>query len=109
MSSDHTDAMQSLLNESVSQGVPGISVAIANGAGVLWKGCAGVSCIDTRHPMSADMPLGIGSITKTFVATVILQLVEAGELRLEDTATKFLGSAIEAVPGAATATVDQLL
>ena len=32
----------------------------------------------------------IGSVTKTFVATVVLQLVAEGKLRLDDTVTRRL-------------------
>jgi D-alanyl-D-alanine carboxypeptidase len=55
------------------------------------------------------MLFGVGSITKTFVAVVILQLAEEGRLDLNATAESLLGSAVAGVPNVATATLGQLL
>lgn len=36
------------------------------------------------HPIDADFQFNVASITKTFVATLVLQLMEEGKLRLQD-------------------------
>ena len=59
--------------------------------------------------MRPDMLFGVGSITKTFVAVVILQLAEEGRLDLSATAESVLASGVDGVPNAATATIAQLL
>ncbi len=50
----------------------------------VWRDAAGVSDLDTGRPARADGRFRIGSVTKTFVATVVLQLVDEGRLRLDD-------------------------
>jgi D-alanyl-D-alanine carboxypeptidase len=40
--------------------------------------------------MRADDRFRVGSVTKTFTATLVLQLVAEGELRLDDTVERWL-------------------
>ncbi|MBL4893320.1 MAG: beta-lactamase family protein [Emcibacter sp.] len=49
-----------------------------------WKGSSGVSDKTTDVPLTSDQPLRIASITKTYVATTILRLMELGKLKLDD-------------------------
>jgi D-alanyl-D-alanine carboxypeptidase len=51
---------------------------------------AGVSTVDTGAPVPYDGEFRIGSTTKTFVATVVLQLVGEGRLSLDDTVDRWL-------------------
>ncbi|MFW6114097.1 MAG: serine hydrolase domain-containing protein [Actinomycetota bacterium] len=64
----------------------------------------GQSDIDAGREMRARDRFRIGSITKTFTATLILQLVDEGLLGLEDT----LDGYISGVPGGDSITVRQL-
>ena len=70
--------LQAVLDEAVAAGVPGISAAVATRAGVVWTGVAGMADLQAGTPVRPDMLFGVGSITKTFAAVVILQLVEEG-------------------------------
>ncbi|NQV72717.1 beta-lactamase family protein [bacterium] len=101
--------LQAVLDEAITSGQPGVSAAIATKNGILWAGTAGFSNIQTGAPVEPDMLFGIGSITKTFVNVVILQLAEEGRLDLTDTAANILGDAVDGIPNADTATIDQLL
>jgi D-alanyl-D-alanine carboxypeptidase len=66
----------------VSAGVPG-AVALAAGQDLSWEGAAGVADLDAGTPLTADHRFLIGSVTKTFVAAVVLQLVGEGALALD--------------------------
>ncbi len=101
--------LESLLAVAVSEGVPGISAAIATSEGVVWTGVAGMANLETGEPIRPDMLFGIGSITKTFVAVVILQLVEEGLLDVDSTAASILGTAVDGIPNTDRATLGQLL
>jgi|TARA_B100000315_G_scaffold33967_1_gene28695 D-alanyl-D-alanine carboxypeptidase len=101
--------LQSLLDEGIARGIPGISAAIANSEGIVWTGIAGMANLQSGVPVRPDMLFGIGSITKTFVAVVILQLVEEGRLNLGDTAASLLGPAMDGIPNADKATIAELL
>lgn len=77
---DHT-ATQRALDAAVEAGVPG-AVAQARTGHVAWTGTAGERGGKDRYR--------VGSITKTFVATVLLQLQAEGRLDLDDPVEKWL-------------------
>ena len=66
----------------------GVSAAVIMPDGETWIGVSGVSHGTTA--ITADMPFAAGSITKIFTATTILQLIEEGELTLEDSLYEWL-------------------
>jgi D-alanyl-D-alanine carboxypeptidase len=61
------------------------TVMSANGT---WSGAAGTA--DGVRDMRPDDQLAIGSITKSVIAAQVMQLVESGELALDDPATDYL-------------------
>ncbi|MEU8779578.1 serine hydrolase domain-containing protein [Streptomyces sp. NPDC048606] len=84
------DAVRRVLDRAVGEGgVPGILVHVRDGGGQ-WFATAGVGDTRTRRPRGHEDRFRIGSITKTFTATVILQLVGEGRLALEDTVERWL-------------------
>jgi D-alanyl-D-alanine carboxypeptidase len=71
------------------QPVPGAAVGVwASGKRSFVKGI-GAGQLSPHAPMSVDDKFRIGSNTKTFVITVLLQLVQEGRLSLDDTVDKF--------------------
>jgi D-alanyl-D-alanine carboxypeptidase len=83
--------VRSFINSFAPQRFPGIAVAVRGSANA-WIGKAGYRNLAARAPMRASDATGIGSITKTFVAVVAMQLEEAGRLSLDATALDYLGS-----------------
>jgi D-alanyl-D-alanine carboxypeptidase len=69
-------------------GLQGISAAVIVPGSGKWIGVAGIS--SDIDPMRPEMILGAGSITKTFTATLILQLAEEGKLTLDDSLHEWL-------------------
>nr|WP_223245185.1 serine hydrolase domain-containing protein [Streptomyces sp. CBMA156] len=59
-----------------------------------WKGAAGTADDATGAPASATGRFRIGSVTKTFVSTVVLQLVAEGRLGLDDPVERLLPGAV---------------
>lgn len=57
---------------------------------------SGVGDIRTRRPVKRDGHFRIGSSTKTFTATVILQLVGEGKLSLDNTVERWLPGVVRA-------------
>ncbi|MCC5625768.1 serine hydrolase [Nostoc sp. CHAB 5715] len=89
--------------------IPGAAVAIISPKGT-WFGASGVADIATNTKLQPSDRFQIGSITKTFVATTILQLVEEGILGLDDTLVDRLPKTVTAViPNSERITVRQLL
>src|SRR6266567_8518855 len=63
-------------------GVPGVAVGVwAEGQEVF--ACQGVTSIDNPLPVDQDTLFVIGAVTKTFTATAIMRLVEAGRVELD--------------------------
>jgi D-alanyl-D-alanine carboxypeptidase len=63
-------------------GAPGV-VVVANGGGLSWEQAAGVSDVETGAPMTLEHRFRIASVTKLFVATAVLQLVDEGAFELD--------------------------
>jgi D-alanyl-D-alanine carboxypeptidase len=66
-----------------------VTFAIVKDGAVVWAGSSGVAR-DGRTPLAAGDALVIGSVTKTFVAATVLQLVEEGRIRLDDSVRTYL-------------------
>lgn len=102
--------LQSALESAIAKGAPGLSAAIATRQGVIWTGTAGYADIKARTPIQTSNLFGVGSITKVFVTTVIMQLVQEGRLDLDNTAAKILGLDVtKGIANADRATLAQLL
>ena len=84
----HADAaqeLQSTLDDyRASQDVPGVSAVVVRHNDVVFAGASGVSDIASATPMTPDTLLYIGSVTKTLTAILMLQLIEADQLSLDD-------------------------
>ncbi|MEO0686374.1 MAG: serine hydrolase domain-containing protein, partial [Cyanobacteria bacterium J06649_11] len=101
--------LQNALDGTRAAEIPGAAVAIVAPFGS-WFAASGVSRLEDNTPLQPDDRFEIGSITKTFVATTVLQLVEEGKLSLEDTLTTLLPESITAdIPNSETITLKQLL
>ncbi|MET9785493.1 serine hydrolase domain-containing protein [Streptomyces canus] len=83
------DATRKAVRAAVKDGVPGVTLTAKDG-GSTWSTTAGVGNLKTHAPRSADDRYRVGSITKTFVSTVLLQLEAEGRLSLDDTVEKWL-------------------
>ncbi|MDX2539169.1 MULTISPECIES: serine hydrolase domain-containing protein [Streptomyces] len=79
---DHT-ATRKAMDAAVKDGVPGVALQAKDKRGV-WKATSGVGDTRTGKPRSAHDRYRVGSITKTFVSTVLLQLEAEGRLSLDD-------------------------
>ncbi|WDM16088.1 beta-lactamase family protein [Streptomyces lavenduligriseus] len=82
-------ATQAALDSVVREGPPG-GIALAERGRTTWAGRAGTADPATGRKPRADGRFRIGSITKTFVATVMLQLEAEGKLSLDDTVDDWL-------------------
>jgi D-alanyl-D-alanine carboxypeptidase len=80
-----TDRLQAALDAwRTSTGTPGVSASIRWGDGRTWTGASGTADTTRRAPLVATSAFPLASISKTFTAALILQLVEEGRLKLDD-------------------------
>jgi CubicO group peptidase (beta-lactamase class C family) len=64
--------------------LPGLSIAVVEKGKTIYAEGFGSRDRENNLPATPDTLYGIGSITKSFVASAILQLIEHGELELSD-------------------------
>jgi CubicO group peptidase (beta-lactamase class C family) len=64
--------------------IPGLSVAIVKDQDLLWAKGFGFADLENRIPATPDTLYSIASLTKTFAATLVMQLVEQGKLDLDE-------------------------
>ncbi|WP_455362484.1 serine hydrolase domain-containing protein [Streptomyces sp. SYSU K21746] len=83
------DATRQAIEAAVRDGVPGVVAQVQDRNGT-WTGTAGVADRRTGRERHAADRYRVGSITKTFVATVLLQLEAEGRVDLDDTVEKWL-------------------
>ncbi len=78
-------SFQDELEAVVASGLPG-AVAVTGD----WQGAAGLANVETNEAMTPEHRFRIGSVTKTFVAALVLQLVAEGALELDGEAEPIL-------------------
>ena len=87
-----TDAQASLQKDAdalVAAGAPGVVLLSRDGRRTISI-TSGLGEISTRTPIRADDRIRVASVAKTYTATVVLQLVGEGKLRLTDTVDRWL-------------------
>ncbi|MBR0551908.1 serine hydrolase domain-containing protein [Stakelama marina] len=89
-----------------SSGAPGVAYAIVDG-GAFRSGGRGTILADSGQSITPDTPFLIGSISKSFTAVAVMQLVEAGKIRLDASIATYL-RAFQGRPSGAI-TIRQLL
>ena len=89
--------------------IPGVSVAL-HADGATSFASSGVTNVTSGVEMTADTIMHIGSITKIFNATLLMQLVDEGKLALERRVIEYLpGFKLGDAEAARTVTVEQLV
>jgi D-alanyl-D-alanine carboxypeptidase len=88
----------------VKGSVPSVIVGVRNPKGT-WTKAYGLADIATKTPSSPNMYQRIGSVTKTFVATAVLQLADKGKLSLDDPIDDYVAG----VPGGSRITLRELI
>jgi CubicO group peptidase (beta-lactamase class C family) len=79
------------MNEQMAyRGLPGIAAGVVYDQELVWARGFGYADVDRRTPAKPDTIFRMASHTKMFTATAIMQLRDAGKLRLDDPVSKYL-------------------
>ncbi len=84
---------------------PGVTVLVARGDQLLYKGARGLASVELGVPMQPDQLMRIGSVTKQMAAAALLKQIDEGKARLDDPLSRFLPD----YPNGAQITLAQLL
>ncbi|MEP6507848.1 MAG: serine hydrolase domain-containing protein [Gemmatimonadales bacterium] len=78
--------------DSVIRSVPvaGLSIVVTRGSRTVLSRGYGLADVITKRPMTDSTSSRIGSITKTFTAIAIMQLIERGKIDLDAPLTRYL-------------------
>ncbi len=105
--SDRIDAL--VADRMAAHGIPGASVAVVRGGQTIHLAGYGTADPDGT-PVTPATPFLIGSASKPVTALAVRQLVEAGELSLDERVLPHLAGLVEEVPdGFEQVTAGQLL
>ncbi|MEU3841079.1 serine hydrolase domain-containing protein [Streptomyces sp. NPDC028635] len=104
-----TPAVQRALDAAVQRvmhqaNIPGVTVGVWTPDQGRYVKSFGVADKSTGRKMSPDLYMRIGSETKTFTVTAVLQLVDQGKIGLDDTIDKY----VSGVPNGNKITIRQL-
>jgi CubicO group peptidase (beta-lactamase class C family) len=97
--------LDALLLSAVTEGGPGAAVLVACGNTPIYRRALGLANVENSVPLTPDSVFRIGSVTKMFTATALLQLCDRGKASLSDTLHKY----VPRVPNSANITLSQLL
>ena len=89
--------------------LPGVQVAIGFEGEELFADAWGYADVEAGRRLTTTDLFRIASHSKTFTATALLQLADAGRLRLDDTVGTFVPALVEAGSPIADATVRELM
>lgn len=103
---DFSAKADSIVEQAWPANGPGAAVIVTEGGKTVYERGRGLANVETKTPITPDTVFRIGSITKQFSASVLLQLIHEGKLSLDDPLSKFLPNYPQ--PGAS-ATVRELL
>lgn len=72
------------------RGLPGVAVGVVHDQQLVWSKGFGFADVEAKKPMTEQTRFRIASNSKLFAAIAILQLREAGKLRLDDPVVRYL-------------------
>jgi D-alanyl-D-alanine carboxypeptidase len=100
-----TDLQASLDKLRARDAIPGVSATIIFPDGSTWLGVSGLANVAAKAPVTPETAFAVGSISKTFLAVLVLDLVDEGKVRLEAPAREYVPN----LPIDSTITIRQLL
>ena len=69
--------------------IPGMSAAVVKDGQLVWARGLGYADVENQLPATPETPYPLASVTKTFAAVVIMQLVQEGKLNLDDPVARY--------------------
>ncbi|MBK9121579.1 MAG: beta-lactamase family protein [Chloroflexi bacterium] len=101
--------IQAKMDNLTTSGLPPGMVVWIDAPGYRFEGASGLANLMDDAPMTPEGAFRIGSITKMFTATVILQLAEDGVLTLDDPLALWLPDVADQLPNGDQITLRHLL
>jgi len=71
---------------------PGATVAVVHNGRLVYARGYGLANVETRQPMTADMLLRVGSVTKMFTGAMLASLAEQGQIDMGAPISRYVTS-----------------
>jgi CubicO group peptidase (beta-lactamase class C family) len=91
-------ALDRLIAERQAERLPSVAAAVVRKGELVWSGAVGAADCDEPRDATPDTQYRIGSITKTFTATAVMQLRDEGRLDLDDRLEQHLEGVANGTP-----------
>ena len=79
-----------LIEQVKAADIPGLAVAVVRNGSVIYSRAHGVRELGREEKLTSEHVFHFASVSKPFVATAVVQLAEAGKLKLSDAVVKHL-------------------
>ena len=87
----HLDSLAEIMNQAVEQGqIAGGPFLVVHKGEVVFREAFGYADIEAKRPFTTEELLPVASISKPFLASVMMALVDQGKLKLDDPVEKYL-------------------
>jgi CubicO group peptidase (beta-lactamase class C family)/D-alanyl-D-alanine dipeptidase len=84
-------ALEPFIQQQMAEkGLPALSIAIIDDQQIVWAQGFGMADPKNKIPATANTVYRIGSVSKLFTDIAVMQLVERGELKLDDPVSNYL-------------------
>lgn len=85
------DQLETVLEQIITRwGIPGLAIGMVEGEAILYTRCFGVQNLNTGTRVTENSIFCVASISKPFVASAVMQLVEQGVLNLDSPMVKYV-------------------
>lgn len=84
------EAVKSVFEKYIDMGIPGLALTVYSEETGYWSHVHGHANMEQQELLTPEHLFYLQSVSKTYMAVVILQLYEKGKLDLEDSVTKYL-------------------
>ncbi len=84
------EAVKAVFKKYVDMGFPGMALTVYNQETGFWSYAAGMSNLENNVPLTPEHLFYLQSVSKTYMAVLILQLYEKGRLKLSDPIVNYL-------------------
>jgi D-alanyl-D-alanine carboxypeptidase len=86
-----SDRVDKLVQDKMyNEQIPGLALVVIKDGKILKAQAYGFADVDSKIPATTNTVFRIGSLSKQFVATAIMMLVEEGKISLDDPVSKYL-------------------
>jgi len=108
--SEKQEAVKAVLKKYTDMGIPGLALTVYSPKSGTWSYAAGYANLEQEKPLTPEHLHYLQSVSKTYMAVVILQLYEQGRIYLDDPIRDYLDFEwLHSIAGSEKITVKMLL